>query len=45
MNTVFLVGVSLMTEPMAEDHVDKFVEGSKIPLEEMEESQSETAAT
>lgn len=33
-NTVLLVGVSLATEPMPEEHVKRFVEGSRSPLEE-----------
>ena len=40
-NTIFLVGVSLLTSPMPQEHVDKFVEGSKTPLEEMDEATSE----
>jgi solute:Na+ symporter, SSS family len=31
-NTVLLVGVSLITKPMDARHVDRFVEDSKIPL-------------
>ncbi|MCA3748275.1 MAG: hypothetical protein IN808_03940 [Rubrobacter sp.] len=34
-NTVLLVGVSLATEPMPEEHVKRFVEGSRSPLEEV----------
>lgn len=44
-NTMFLVGVSLLTKPMPQEHVDKFVEGSKAPLEEISGSQSEEAST
>ncbi|BBL80584.1 hypothetical protein RxyAA322_24380 [Rubrobacter xylanophilus] len=34
-NTVALVAVSLLTEPMPEEHVERFVEGSKASLEEI----------
>lgn len=39
-NTVFLIGVSLATEPMPEEHVRRFVEGSKPSLEEVDEGES-----
>ena len=35
-NTVLLIGVSLATKPMSQEHVDKFVEGSKAPLDEID---------
>lgn len=44
-NTVFLVGVSLATKPMAQEHVDKFVEGSKVPIVSIKESQPEEPST
>ena len=44
-NTVFLVGTSLLTSPMDKEHVDRFVEGSKTPLEEMQEPQTEEVPT
>lgn len=34
-NIPLLVGVNLATKPMTKDHVDKFVERSKAPLEEI----------
>ena len=44
-NTVFLVGTSLLTHPMDREHVKRFVEGSKTPLEEMPEPQTEEVPT
>jgi SSS family solute:Na+ symporter len=37
-NTALLVGVSLATRPMEKEHVDRFVEGSKVPLRRIEPS-------
>jgi SSS family solute:Na+ symporter len=37
-NIILLVGVSLATKPMPEEHVKKFVEGSKASLEEIAEA-------
>jgi solute:Na+ symporter, SSS family len=39
-NTILLIGVSLATKPMPEEHVKRFVEGSKAPLEEIGEPQT-----
>jgi solute:Na+ symporter, SSS family len=39
-NIILLVGVSLATRPMPEEHVKRFVEGSKATLEEIGEPQT-----
>lgn len=44
-NTVFLVGASLLTKPMPQEHVDKFLEGSKASLEEIREPRPEGVST
>ena len=35
-NTVLLIGVSLATKPMPQEHVDRFVEGSRATLDEIQ---------
>ncbi|CAN5552457.1 sodium:solute symporter family protein [soil metagenome] len=44
-NTVFLVGFSLLTKPMPREHVERFVEGSRTPLEETRDPKPEGAST
>jgi SSS family solute:Na+ symporter len=42
-NTILLIGVSLVTTPMPREHVDRFVEGSKASLDELSEPRPSTA--
>jgi solute:Na+ symporter, SSS family len=44
-NTILLIGVSLATKPMPEEHVKKFVEGSRTSLEEIDEPQPSRLGT
>lgn len=44
-NTTLLVVVSLLRPAMDSEHVDKFVEGSKASLEDIEESRSDRGAS